>query len=88
MADYTGTYTSAELKATYKITVANGNLELLGYGDSAVTLRSSIKDEFVSGQLPVIGYIAVLFQRSGRDHVSGLKLFSAGVRDLQFEKGN
>jgi CubicO group peptidase (beta-lactamase class C family) len=86
LTDYAGTYTSAELNATYKIAVENGSLTLRTNGNSALKLKPSARDEFVSGSLPEIAYLAVVFQRSDNDRVSGLTLFSIGVRNLKFDK--
>ena len=88
LADYAGTYTSAELKASYTITVTHGALNLQAYGDSVITLKPGIRDEFVSSRLPMLGYIALVFQRAANGRVSGLALSSAGVRDLKFEKSH
>ncbi|HTA66264.1 MAG TPA: serine hydrolase [Xanthomonadaceae bacterium] len=88
LADYAGTYASAELNATYRIAVENGNLTLQANGNSALELKPGARDEFVSGWTPAVGYIAVVFRRSGNGRISGLALFSAGVRNLDFEKNN
>jgi CubicO group peptidase (beta-lactamase class C family) len=85
LAAYVGTYSSAELDATYKLSVENGSLMLLVNWNSAVKLQPIIQNEFDAGGRTIV------FRRDNTNHVSGLSVFSGwdgAIRNEWFEKLN
>jgi len=83
LAAYAGTYTSAELDATYKLSVDKGSLTLRTNWNPPVILNSVVHDEFdASGQM------ALVFRREADGRVSGFDIFAGRVRNVSFKKAN
>jgi len=78
---YAGEYKSAELDATYKLTVENGRLTLRNGWNPPAKLEPLIADEFTMGQ-----FGTAVFHRDANDRISGLGVYSGRIRDLAFER--
>jgi hypothetical protein len=77
---YAGGYKSAELDATYKLSVEKGSLMLRNDWNPPVKLEPVVRDEF-DGALGTL-----VFHRDANDRVSGLSVFAGNVRNVRFEK--
>jgi len=86
LAAYAGVYKSAELDATYKLSLENGSLMLRVGWDPAIKLEPIIKNEFTVG-----GGLTLVFSTDSANHISGLKVFAGwdgAIRNEGFEKLN
>jgi hypothetical protein len=83
LAAYTGTYTSMELDATYKLSVENGSLMLRSNWNPERKLVPLVRDEFEGGDFGTL-----VFHRDSRNRISGLSVFESRIRNLTFEKIN
>jgi CubicO group peptidase (beta-lactamase class C family) len=81
LAAYTGVYRSAELEATYKLSLEKGRLMLRADWDPPTPLTPIIGDEFDGG-----GIMTLVFRRDGNGHISGLNAFAGRVRNIVFDK--
>lgn len=83
LAAYTGVYKSAELDATYKLSVESGSLMLTVGWNPPIKLEPIVQNEFAGDGL------ALVFRRDNSDHVSGLSIFAGwdgAIRNESFEK--
>jgi CubicO group peptidase (beta-lactamase class C family) len=86
LAAYAGVYKSAELDATYKLSLENGSLMLRAGWDPAIKLEPIVPNEFSVG-----GGLTLVFTGDNAGHISGLKVFSGwdgAIRNERFEKLN
>lgn len=83
LAAYAGKYTSTEEDAAYKLSVADGNLQLQFKWEPAFALEPLGQDEFESEELG-----NVVFQRDANGKVNGLSLYSVRARGVGFTKVN
>ena len=86
LAAYAGVYKSAELDATYKLSVENGSLMLRVGWDPATKLEPIVQNEFTLG-----GGLTLVFSADSAGHISGLKVFAGwdgAIRNEGFEKLN
>jgi CubicO group peptidase (beta-lactamase class C family) len=83
LAAYAGTYKSAELDATYKLSVENAGLILRNGWNSPQKLEPIVPGEFEGGNLGTL-----VFERDASGRVSGLSVFAGRIRDLRFQKVN
>jgi CubicO group peptidase (beta-lactamase class C family) len=82
---YTGSYRSAELDATYRLSIEKGNLMLRMNWSPAMKLQPIVQDEFAGAGMTVV------FRRTDNGKVSGLSVFAGWngvIRDESFEKLN
>ena len=79
-AEYVGSYRSAEIDPVYRIVDENGKLVLKRLKHDPQTLTAVAPDLF---QVE-IGVIQ--FQRDGKKNVSGMKVSTGRIRDLEFAK--
>jgi CubicO group peptidase (beta-lactamase class C family) len=80
---YTGRYRSAELDATYNLSISEGNLVLRNNWNPSLKLTPIAQDEFESENLGTI-----VFHRDAGRRVSGLSVFSVNARNVSFKKTN
>lgn len=78
---YIGEYTSAELQATYRFAVKDGQLTLATNWRDPAVLESTVVDEF-QGPFGT----AIVFRRDAAGHVTGCELFAGRVRHIAFTK--
>jgi CubicO group peptidase (beta-lactamase class C family) len=78
---YTGRYRSAEIDATYRLSIGEGSLVLQLNWDPPLKLNPIAPDEFEGKNLGTI-----VFHRDASHRVSGLSLFSINARNVSFEK--
>jgi CubicO group peptidase (beta-lactamase class C family) len=86
LAAYAGVYRSAELDATYKLSLESGSLVLRVGWDPAIKLEPIVQDEFTAG-----GGLTLVFRRDSANHISGLSVFAGwdgAIRNERFEKLN
>jgi CubicO group peptidase (beta-lactamase class C family) len=83
LAPYVGAYRSAELDATYKLSVERGGLMLRNGWNPPLELDAIGSEEFDSGDLGTL-----VFHRDSNGGVSGLSVFQGRIRDVSFEKIN
>jgi CubicO group peptidase (beta-lactamase class C family) len=90
LAEYTGSFRSEELRATYEFATEQGNLVLMSIqsGDSFLrsrqrwTLRPIGPDSFVADDEGV----EFLFERSGAGNVNGLRLDAGRTKGIEFQR--
>lgn len=85
LSAYAGVYKSAELDATYKLSVEGGSLVLRLGWDPAIKLEPIVQNEFNGGG------ITFVFYRDSANHISGLSVFAGwdgAIRNERFEKIN
>jgi CubicO group peptidase (beta-lactamase class C family) len=78
LAEYTGTYYSAELDVTYRISLANGDLRLEVGNDLDGRLRRSAVDRMRRGG------VTLQFQRDADGMITGFVLDAGRVKNLGF----
>jgi CubicO group peptidase (beta-lactamase class C family) len=78
---YTGTFRSDELRSTWTITRAGGELRVSGGPRSGLRLRPAGEDAFTDGT-----YVLVLFRRDAAGRITGLTAATQRVQNLQFSK--
>ena len=83
LASYTGKYKSAELEATYTLSVKDGKLVLRNGWQPELTLTSLGKDEFEN-----YGIGTVVFRRDENHRVSGFAVYDGNARNIAFEREN
>jgi len=83
LSAYTGDYKSAELEATYKLSVEQGNLTLRVNWNPPVKLTAIVSNEFEAGGLGTF-----VFYNDANNHISGLSVFAGRIRNVVFEKTN
>lgn len=81
LADYAGTYESAELDATYRLAVDGGQLTLRNRWNPKLVLIPLVPDEFDTAGLGTL-----VFRRDAKGRVAGLSLFVDRIRNVTFEK--
>jgi CubicO group peptidase (beta-lactamase class C family) len=81
LAEFSGSYRSAELDATYRLSVKNGSLDLRTNWNQPIKLHPIVTDEFESEDLGTL-----VFHRDANHRVSGFSVFAGRVRDVGFEK--
>jgi hypothetical protein len=80
-AQYVGEYTSAELQATYRLAVKDGQLTLATNWQDPAVLEPIILDEF-QGPFGT----SMVFHRDAAGQVTGCDLFAGRVRNIAFTK--
>jgi CubicO group peptidase (beta-lactamase class C family) len=80
-AQYVGEYTSAELQATYRFAVKDGQLTLATNWQDPAVLEPIVLDEF-QGPFGT----SIVFHRDARGYVTGCDLFAGRVRNIAFTK--
>ncbi|WP_295615111.1 hypothetical protein [Chamaesiphon sp. GL140_3_metabinner_50] len=80
LADYIGTYYSAELDCSYKVTLSEGKLYLKCKGNIPFELRSIGQDLFFAGD------DCFKFIRDEQEQIIGLDRCGDRVRRLHFSK--
>jgi hypothetical protein len=83
LAEFAGAYKSAELDATYNLSIEKGTLMLRNGWNSLLKLIPIAPDVLDTENLGTL-----VFLRDANHHVSGLRLFAGGVRDVSFDKTN
>jgi hypothetical protein len=78
---YTGTYRSDELRSTWTITRAGGELRVSGGPRGGLRLRPAGEDAFTNGS-----YVLILFRRDAAGRITGLTAATQRVQNLQFTK--
>jgi CubicO group peptidase (beta-lactamase class C family) len=81
LAPYAGSYRSAELDATYKLSVENGSLTLRANWNAPLKLNPLIRDEFENRALGTL-----VFHRDANDRITGLSVFAGRIRNVTFER--
>jgi CubicO group peptidase (beta-lactamase class C family) len=81
LAAYAGTYRSAELGATYDVSVKSGKLVLQNGWQPEVTLTPLVEDEFQNEEIGTF-----VFRRDGNHSVNGVGVFSGAARNVGFER--
>jgi CubicO group peptidase (beta-lactamase class C family) len=83
LSAYAGQYRSAEVDATYNLSVHEGQLMLQLRWSPPITLEAVAPEEFESSELGTL-----VFRRDGSHHVIGLSLFDVNARGVNFTKAN
>ena len=83
IAAYAGRFRSAEIDATYNLSIAEGGLVLRRNWNPPLKLKLIAPDQFENEDLGT-----VVFQRNASHQVSGLSLFSLRARNVLFERAN
>jgi hypothetical protein len=83
LAFFAGEYKSAELDATYKLSIDKGSLVLRNNFGPLLKLTPIAQDEFDGGDLGDL-----VFHRDANHRVSGFSLFSFRARNIGFNKVN
>jgi CubicO group peptidase (beta-lactamase class C family) len=83
LANYSGKYKSAELDATYVVSVNDGKLTLRNGWQSEQPLTPLGQDEFEN-----YGIGMVVFRRDGSHRFSGFAVYDGNARNIAFEKKN
>jgi hypothetical protein len=83
LASYTGKYKSAELEATYTLSVKDGKLVLRNGWQPELTLTSLGQDEFEN-----YGIGTIVFRRDENHRVSGFAVYDGNVRNVGFDREN
>jgi CubicO group peptidase (beta-lactamase class C family) len=78
---YTGAFRSDELRSTWTITRAGGELRVSGGPRGGLRLRPAGPDAFTDGT-----YVLVLFRRDSTGRITGLTAATQRVQNLQFVK--
>jgi CubicO group peptidase (beta-lactamase class C family) len=81
LAAYAGRYKSAELNATYSLSIGEGGLLLRFNWNPPLKLVAVAPDEFESGDLGT-----VVFRKDVNHRVNGLSVFTVNARDVKFER--
>jgi hypothetical protein len=81
LSAYAGIYKSAELDATYKLSIEHGDLMLRVNWNPALKLTAIVPDEFDAGDFGTL-----VFKRDANSRVSGLAVFAGRIRNVSFEK--
>ena len=81
VAGYAGRYRSAEIDATYDLSMGQGGLLLRNGGNPPLKLVAVAPDEFESGD-----FGTVVFRRDPNHRISGLSVFAVNARDVEFER--
>ena len=82
LAAYAGQYRSAELEATYNLSIDQGSLMLTTNWNPPLKLIPIARDEFESEEFNVV------FQRDANHRVSGLSVFTIRARNVSFDRVN
>jgi CubicO group peptidase (beta-lactamase class C family) len=80
LAAYAGRYRSAELDATYDLTIGNGGLLLRNNWNPPIQLSPVAPDEF-HGDVGTL-----LFRRDGNHGINGFSVFTVNARDINFDR--
>jgi CubicO group peptidase (beta-lactamase class C family) len=83
LGQYAGTYTCAELQATYRFAVKDGKLTLATNWQEPSDLQATVKDEF---QGP--SGTAIVFHHDSAGRVTGFDIFAGRVRNISFIKSS
>jgi hypothetical protein len=83
LAEFAGAYKSAELDATYNLSLEKGTLILRNNWNPLLKLNPIAPDVFDTEDLGTL-----LFLRDANHQVAAFHLFSGGVRDVSFDKTN
>jgi CubicO group peptidase (beta-lactamase class C family) len=81
LAVYAGQYSSAEIDATYDLSMGQGGLLLRNGGNPPLKLVAVAPDEFESGD-----FGTVVFRRDANHRISGLSVFAVNARDVNFDR--
>ncbi len=79
-AEYVGNYRSAEIDPVYRIVEENGKLVLKRLKHDPVALTAVAPDLFQ------VEIGSIQFQRDAKKNVSGMKISTGRIRDLEFTK--
>jgi CubicO group peptidase (beta-lactamase class C family) len=82
LAAYCGRYRSAELDATYDLSLYQGSLMLRSNWNPPIKLTPLARDEFETEDFDVV------FHRDANQRVSGLSVFTIRARDVRFDRIN
>jgi CubicO group peptidase (beta-lactamase class C family) len=83
LASYAGKYKSAEVNATYTLSVKDGKLVLRNGWQPELTLTSLGQDEFEN-----YGIGTIVFRRDENHRVSGFAVYDGNVRNVGFDREN
>lgn len=82
LAQYSGEYTSAEVEATYRLYLKDGQLMLAVNWQEPFILEPTVRDEF---QGPYGS--AIVFRRDSAGRITGFDAFAGRVRNIFFARG-
>ncbi|HEV2704659.1 MAG TPA: serine hydrolase domain-containing protein [Pyrinomonadaceae bacterium] len=81
LAEYAGEYYSAELGATHRVVVKDGQLMLrIGYDPEGAVVEPTVKDEFRAG------FLTLKFKRNAQNQVEAMMVGAGRVKNIAFVK--
>jgi len=83
LVTYAGEYKSAELDATYDLSIDQGGLLLRNKRNTPLKLTAVAPDEFESADLGTL-----VFRRDANHRVSGLSVFTVNARDVKLDRAD
>jgi CubicO group peptidase (beta-lactamase class C family) len=81
LAEYAGEYYSAELGATHKLVMKDGQLRLrIGYDPEGAVVEPTVRDEFRAG------FLTLKFKRNAQNQVEAMSVGAGRVKNISFVK--